>query len=217
MVRFALLFVLTFVPAPLLAQVRSWDVTATGGVFAGHRPRTEGSGYQDTWFQNAVAGVILGRHLTPHLKVELEATTTSGGETFRERTIVVPGYPFPYPIGSEETTSVSSIATGVAWQFRDNEWVHPFLHAGLTADFDRLTVHTWEQFLYGTRQPAVPQERLVEERRDGPTVTRHLRAVLGGGTKLYFAPRVFVRTEGRWSFDRERHNLAFRLGLGMDF
>jgi hypothetical protein len=41
--------------------------------------------------------------------------------------------------------------------------------------------------------------------------------VLGGGAKLYFNERAFVRTDARWSFDRQRQNLAMRLGLGIDF
>ena len=214
--RITLSFVIAFVPAAAQAQT-AWDITAIGGLLAGYTPRTDGTGYQDSWFQNAQGGVIIGRHLTPHLKLELEATTTTGGTQFRERTITIPGYPFPYPIGAEVTTSVRSIAGAVTWQFRRNEWVHPFVQAGVSADFDRATVHTWEQFSYGARPPGAPPERIVEERFEGPTTTRSVRAVLGGGAKLYFNERAFVRTDARWSFDRQRQNLAMRLGLGIDF
>jgi hypothetical protein len=105
----------------------------------------------------------------------------------------------------------------VTWQFRENEWIHPFVQAGVTADFDRVTVRTWEQFFYGARDPGVPLQQLQEARVEGPTVTRDVRAAVGGGAKLYFNARAFVRTDGRWTFDRTRHNIALRLGVGIDF
>jgi hypothetical protein len=102
---------------------------------------------------------------------------------------------------------------GVGYQ---DSWFHN-VQAGVTADFDRVSVHTWEQFVYGSRGPGQPPARVVEERIEGPETTQNVRAVLGGGAKLYFNPRAFVRTDGRWSFDRSRHNIALRVGLGIDF
>ena len=214
--RVAALLVFTF--APVVAQAQSaWDVTGIAGLLSGYTPRSDGTRYQESWFQNAQGGVIIGRHLTPHLKVEVEATTTTKGNQYRDRSVAVPGYPYPYPIVSEVSTSVRSLAGAVTWQFRNNEWVHPFVQAGIAADFDRLTVRTWEQFFYGTRQPGAPPERIVEEHIEGPTTSRKLRAVLGGGAKVYFNERGFVRSDARWSFDRDRHNLALRVGVGIDF
>jgi hypothetical protein len=213
--RVALGLVLTFVPAVAAAQ-SPWDVAGTVGLFARYTPRTNGSsGYQDLWMHNVQGGAIVGRHLTRNLKLELEATTTNGGTQFRERNVLVPGAQFPVPIGSEVTTSVTSIGAAVTYQFRDNEWVHPFVQAGLSTDFDRVTVRTWEQFSFG--RPGVPPERVVEERVEGPTTTRQLRGIVGGGAKVYVTERSFVRTDARWSFDRRQHHLAFRVGFGVDF
>jgi hypothetical protein len=215
LIRVALLFVLTLVPAPVHAQ-RAWDVTAVSGLFAGYTSRSPGTGFQESWFEGVQGGLIVGRYLTPHLKLELEGSTTNGTQ-FRERSIAVPGYPLPYPIGSEVTTSVRAVGATAVWQFRRNEWIHPFVQAGVTADFDRVSVRTWEQFFYGTRPPGVPPERIVEERIDGPTTVRSVRAVLAGGAKFYFSERGFVRTDGRWSLGSDRQNVAFRVGLGVDF
>jgi opacity protein-like surface antigen len=210
-------FVLAFVPAAGHAQTR-WDVAGSVGLFAGYRPRADGAaGYQDQWRHNVQVGATIGRHLTPHLKLELEGTATNGGRQFRERVVTIPGYPYPYPIGSEVTTSVRSIGAALTWQFRENEWVHPFVQAGIATDFDRVTVRTWEQFFHGTPRPGATPERLAEEHIEGPTTTRHVRAIVGGGAKLYVSEAAFVRTDGRWSFDPEQHNLAFRLGFGVDF
>lgn len=214
--RRLLLFVLTLVPGPALAQ--GWDVSATTGLFARHTPRVaDSTGYQELWVQGGLGGATLGRHLTSHLKLELEGSATTEGTQLRERTITVPGYPYPYPLISEVTTSVRSIAAGLTYQFGRNDWVHPFVHAGVTADFERVIIRTPEQFFYGSPRPSPEPNRLQEERTEGPTTTRALRAVLGGGAKVYVTEKTFVRTEGRWLFGSERHAVAARIGFGLDF
>lgn len=162
-------------------------------------------------------GVTVGRYFTRHLKLELEAAATNSGTQTRERLVTAPGYAFPYPIRSDVTTSLRSVGAVMTWQFRDNEWVHPFVQAGLSADFDRVTVLTREQFFFGRPEPGATPERLVDERIDGPTTTRAVRGVLGGGAKVYVTPRLFVRSDGRWSFNRERQAVVFRVGFGVDF
>lgn len=218
--RLVLLFILAFVPAAATAQQpegvgNNWDIAATAGLFAGYGPES-GSRYQELWFQSVEGGITFGRYLTPHVKLELEASATTGGTQYRDRTIAVPGYPYPYPLTSEVTTTVRSLAASVAWQFRDNEWVHPFLQAGLSTDFDRVTVRTWEPVLISP-YPGAPPIREVAERIDGPATTRKLRGLLGGGAKVYLTQQWFIRSEGRWTFGRERHNIAVRLGAGVDF
>jgi hypothetical protein len=220
--RLALLFVIALVPLDALAQGSPpgprWDVAATTGLFAGEQaPDPGGSGYQERWFHGVQGGVTVGRYLTRHLKLELEASTTTGGSLFRERAVSVPGAPYPLFVGSEVTMSVPSVGAALTWQFRDNEWVHPFIHAGVAAEFDRRTTRTWEHFIFTSPLPGVPPERVYEDRFEGPTVTTALRGVLGGGAKVYFNQRAFVRTDGRWSFDRTRQNIALRIGVGLDY
>lgn len=181
-------------------------------------PRTDArGGYQDTWFHSVQGGAIVGRHINRHWKLEVEATTTNSGTQFRERYVTVPGFPYPYPVGSEVASSVTSVGAAIAYQFRDNEWVHPFVLAGVSADCDRVTVRTWEQFVYGTPRPGAPPERLSEERIDGPATSRYVRGLIGGGAKVYFSEKAFVRPDARWSSDGRRHHVAFRVGFGVDF
>jgi hypothetical protein len=216
--RFWLLLIITLVPAQAQAQAQpTWDIAGTAGLFSGFTPRTSGTGFQESWFESVQGGVTVGRYLTPQVKVELDASVTGSGTQFRERLVTVPGYPFPYPAGSEVTTSVRSVAAAAIWQFRDNEWVHPFVLAGISTDFDRITVRWWEQFHYGNPGTGQPPYRVAEERTQGPDTTVAARALLGGGAKIYVTERAFVRTEARWTFDRDRHNLAFRAGFGVDF
>ena len=41
--------------------------------------------------------------------------------------------------------------------------------------------------------------------------------VMGGGAKVYFRERAFVRTDVRFTFDGDRQNVTFRAGVGFDF
>ncbi len=214
LIRGVLLFVLVLIPAVVSAQPK-WDVAGAGGFLAGYTPRQDdATGYQDLWFQNVQGAAIIGRHLSTHLKLEVEASFTSRGTQFRERQVSVPGYPSAYYIGSEVFTQVRSVGAAVTYQFGRNEWVHPFVQAGVSADFDRQTVRTWEQFVYSNTR--LPPQRIFEERIEGPTTVRALRAVIGGGAKLYVTERTFVRTDSRWSFGRDRHHWAARIGFGVD-
>jgi hypothetical protein len=216
LIRVLLTLVIAFVPGVVSAQ-SAWDSTGMAGLFAGRTPRSgDGSRYQDLWFHNVQGAAILGRHLTPHLKLELEASATGGGSQFRDRIVVVPGDPYPYPVGYEMTTSVRSIAAALTWQFRDNEWIHPFVQAGVSTDFDHVSTRTWEQYLFGQPRPGAPPQRIVEERIEEATTT-HVRALLGAGAKFYFAPRGFVRSDARWTFDGSHSNIALRAGVGVDF
>ena len=212
--RMVLLLVLAFVPVVVEAQAGpdpAWDITGTASLLAGHTAVSDDFGYQDDWFHVAQAGVLVGRHLTRRLKLEFEAAGTNSGTQFKQRLVTIPGAPNPYPVSSEDTTSVRSLAGAVIWQFRDNEWVHPFLQAGVSADFDRIISRTWEPFDYGNPLPGVAQLRMEE------ATYRRVRAVLGGGAKIYVSERAFVRTDGRFIVGRDRQHIVGRIGFGVDF
>ena len=213
--RFGLLLALACTPARGEAQAL-WDSTALAALFAGHRPAGQSGGYREDWFQAAQGGVIVGRHVLGHLKVELEATATSGGSQFVSRPITLPGQPYPYWLTSTETTSVRSVGAVAAWQFRDNEWVHPFVLAGVTADFDRTVAYTPEQFFNGDPRAGALPQRLSDGRTEETTAVR-AGAVIGGGAKLYFREHAFVRSDVRLAVGRDQQNVAFRAGVGLDF
>jgi hypothetical protein len=212
--RFTLLPVLVLLPVTAEAQP-VWDATGISGFFAGRRPVGDGRGYQDDWFQAAQGGVVLGRYLSRHLKLEFEAAVTTEGTRYRSDQVVVPGSPYPFWITSEYRTSVRSFGAVAAWQFRDNEWVHPFVEAGVSADVDRTVVDVPEQF-YGDPRSGGPSARLAERRSEEHATTR-LRGVMGGGAKVYFRERAFVRTDVRVTFDSDHQNVMFRAGIGFDF
>ncbi len=194
----------------------AWDASAFAGVFAGSVPTPGDARYSDDWFHTGQAGVVVGRHITKHLKVELETGGTGGGRQFVTQFVTVPGLPSQYPISSEVTTSVRSVIGAVTWQFFDNEWVHPFVTAGVAADFERRSIHVWEQRYYSS-DPRTGSVIVAADRREGPETSRVMRGLIGGGAKLYVHERAFVRADGRLSLGANTHSVAFRIGVGVDF
>lgn len=212
--RFALAVAVALLPVVAEAQPR-WDAAGMAGFLAGRRADGDGSGHHEDWFQALQGGAVLGRYLSPHLKVEIEATATTSGTRYRSAPIAVPGSLYPYWITSEHRTSLRSLGAVVGWQFRDNEWVHPFVEAGVSADVDRIHIHTPEQFYYGDSHGGPPPR--IAEASDERSTTIGASAVFGGGAKVYFSDRGFVRTDARLTVAPGRHNLMFRGGLGFDF
>jgi hypothetical protein len=195
-----------------------WDVTFMAGFLAGHSDLQATRGYRDEWFHTGQGGITLGRHLSPHFKVDIEFTGSGEGSRFVDRYVTVPGSSYPIPIGSEQQLSLRQVVTTATWQFLDNEWIHPFVQAGVAVDFDRVRTHTWRQEHY-TGDPRLPGTRVViaEEANEGPTTTTTARAVVGAGVKMYASPRIFVRTDARFGAGRRSQHLVFRVGVGVDF
>jgi hypothetical protein len=211
--------VLLLLVAPAAADAQpKWDIAGIAGLFAGHSADPEGQHYQEDWFETGLGGVILGRHVTSHLKVELEATRTGEGTQYVQRLVSIPGVAYPYPVASEAHTTVTSVGTTLTWQFFENQWIHPFVQAGVAAEFDRRAVNTWAQQHYSgdPRQGGVLIS-IAEQIVEGPDTTSTVRAVLGGGVKMYVSPRLFVRTDGRAALGERRQHVSFRVGFGADF
>jgi hypothetical protein len=200
-------------------RVTAWDSSAVTGLFLGHPGRLAGtdSGFDD-WYAAGTLGITVGRYLTPHLKAEAEFTTSGEGARYVQQFVQVPGAG-PYPIGSEQMLRTNGVGATLAWQFFDNQWVHPFVFGGLALDFDRTRVHTWAQSYY-RGDPRVPgnELRIAEERTVDLGTSRRMRGMFGTGGKFYVSERTFFRTDARVAIDGEsRGHLSFRVGFGMDF
>ena len=188
------------------------------GLLSGRPDAPPDRGYLDDWFNSAQAGVLLGRHLTPHVKVEIELTTSTEGRRFVERYVRMPGYPSPVPLGADQFIAIREVGAAVTYQFFDNEWVHPFVQVGVVADFDRTRTHTWAQSFY-PGDPRLPgsQVTVASDNDTGPVTVVSARGVVGAGAKFYVTPRVFVRTDGRFAAGARGQHLVLRAGVGVDF
>jgi hypothetical protein len=217
-VFFVTAFLLCLEHSSAFAQ-RRWDIAAFGGLVTAHAPvERQADDYRQDWFQTGHAGVTIGRHLTSHLKVEADLAATGTGTQFVQRFVTVPGRTTPYLVGAEAETSLRWAGAEATWQFFDNEWVHPFVFAGLSAQFDRRSVHVWEQYFYaGDARVPGNQFLLVPESREGPTTTTSVSGVFGGGAKLYVTDRAFFRADARFGASPRTRSVSFRAGLGVDF
>jgi hypothetical protein len=211
-----LVYAQTSQPSPTAAT--PWDSTVVVGLLSGRPQTTTERGYADDWFNAAEVGGILGRHLTPHAKIEIALSTSAEGRRFVERYVQPPSYPYPVPVGADQFTRVHEAGAALTYQFFENEWVHPFVQVGAVMDVERVRTHTWAQSFF-TGDPRLPGTQVVvaQEGRTEPVTTIHGRAVVGAGAKFYLTPRVFVRTEGRFAAGAGGQHLALRAGVGVDF
>jgi hypothetical protein len=193
------------------AQPRS-DLAGSAGLLAAHQDLSDDTRGGDDWLHAVQGAVTFGRHLSPHVKLELDASATTAGTQYRSRAVDVPGFAYPYWVTSTVTTSVRTVASTVLWQFRENEWVHPFVAAGVAVDIDRVDEETPEHRYGPPSQPVLVTEAQQVERTD-------VRAspLVAAGAKLYFTERAFVRTEMRVAWTRSRQAVVFRAGIGFDF
>jgi hypothetical protein len=195
-----------------------WDVAAETGVFANH-PRDQSliESYED-WYSSPVLGLTAGRYLTSHVKVEAELQLTTRGRRYGQRLVDVPGLGVR-PFGVEQMTRTNSASTVLVWQFFDNQWVHPFVMAGVSIDFDRVTVYRWPQSYYVGDPRDVGSQSVVAPGGDEDlgTVTTG-RGLIGGGAKFYVSPRAFFRADTRIAIaSGPSGHVALRFGFGVDF
>jgi hypothetical protein len=195
-----------------------WDVAVGTGIFNGHPGHSVAAESYDDWYHTATLALTVGRYLTPHVKVEGEVTLNREGGWYGQRLIDVPGVG-PYPVSLEQFTRTNSVSATIGWQFFENQWVHPFMMAGISADFDRSRAHIWPQS-YFRGDPRVPGNETVisTDRVEQLGTTRAARGLIGGGAKLYVTPQAFFRADTRIGIGADSSgHVAFRLGFGVDF
>lgn len=195
-----------------------WDVSGVVGVLAGHPETANVDRYGDNWYDTAQAGLIWGRYLTAHVKGEIELSTSGEGRQYLYSLITIPGYPYPAPYRADRFSRLRQVSGSLVWQFFDNQWVHPFLQAGVAADFERVRTYTPAQsIVVGDPRSAGSRVEIIAERTDGPHTTTTARLFLGGGAKMYVTEQLFFRADGRVAGNGKSHHTAVRIGLGLDF
>jgi hypothetical protein len=165
------------------------------------------------WFDAATFGAEVGYHLTPHLRVELDASATTDGTVFIQEPIVVPNQPFPLYRYGEYRFRTTSVAAGALYQFGENRWFHPFLGGGVETVRERARFELDQQWPCAGL-PCAPFPLPVEE-----TVSYRAFPFATGGFKWYMTERAFVRSDLRSTFSRARgvDAVTWRIGIGADF
>jgi hypothetical protein len=206
-------------PAQSQPPAQQWprDVTVLGSLFLG-RPDLPGQDrFDDTWYGTGEAAFGVGWHWTPQLKGEFEVSLSGEGRQYVYESITAPNVAQTVFRSSQHYTSTRAVSAAATWQLFDNEWVHPFMQAGVSIDFDRSRSYTPASTFFSADPRIGGLQTLIPEERTGPHTTASARALLGIGGKLYVTPRLFVRTDSRAVFDRKTARLSFRVGVGVDF
>ena len=101
------------------------------------------------------------------------------------------------------------------YQFRHNEWVHPFIGAGLDLDWERRTVDGSVQVIDSRGDQPIFFERAAATRNAPPLHRARVSAI--AGFKAYVARNAFLRTDLRASVTDGLDQVAWRFGFGWDF
>ena len=196
----------TLVPA---ASTR-WDVAAHVTWLGERRPAE--SFEWDRWFGVASGGASIGYYWTTHLKTEFDLSSSSEGEDYSVEIIPVPGLTTPLFVQRDHETRFTTASAGLASQFFENAWFHPFVSAGLEIVREREHIET-------IPPPVPPRGSTVSPPLESETRVGYSgRPYVATGFKLYLSDHAFIRTDLRTSWSS--HGLAalgWRSGVGVDF
>jgi hypothetical protein len=163
------------------------------------------------WSDAAAAGVSAGYHFTRHLSLQAGVLTTTRGDVYSEQRLSVPGASYPLLIYRRHRFQTTGASAGLAYQFFDNRWVHPFAGGGIEAARQRETIDSPDQGV----PPRLPGVTVPPA---GTTVNWLARPYLEAGAKFYVSENAFIRSDVRSAFDS--HGVAaftWRTGIGVDF
>lgn len=188
-----------------------WDAAAHV-TWHGEQRRFE-SDPGDRWFGVAAGGGIVGYHLTPHLRTELDISTAAEGELYSYEAVFLPGATAPLFVQRDHEFRVTTASAGLAGQFFENAWFHPFVGAGIELVHEREVIET-------AFPPFSPRDpRAIGLPPQSETERRYrARPFVATGFKAYVSERAFIRTDLRTSWaGGGLAALAWRSGVGVDF
>jgi len=207
-------------PSPLFAQdtgspprLMRGDVSGTVGWVSTNKGDLTYDAYND-WQSQAAFSIGAGWYWTDHHQTRVEASGTTETTVYSAFPATFPGVQTFYPV--RRTFASRRLSITQHYQFRRNEWVHPFLGAGVDFVRERVSRKDDPVFAY---DPITRQSRLVRDAvQHGPEDEDTARGVLTAGVKAYMSRKVFALTDLRVSIgSRRTEDVQWRFGLGADF
>ena len=190
-------------PFPV-AAIGRWDVA--GQLALLNRNKTELGSRWDHWYEAPLIQGSAGHYWTPHIKTELEIAASGQGTIGVEEDLRY----------REHMLRESTVGATAVYQFLDNQWVHPFVGAGLEVARERHVAESLPSSVERFPTTALPLTLRPVPAIDN--VSYSVRPVVAGGFKFYVSQRAFVRTEVRTSFSADRPlAIQWRGGVGIDF
>jgi opacity protein-like surface antigen len=222
-IRAAVVLAAIFVTAPADAQNRPvvslqppdparWD--AAGQVAWFGTNKSDIAPEWNDWSDAAAFAVTAGYYLTPHLKIDVDAATTTTGEVESLETLEVGGQ-FPTFRSSRHFFRSTTLSTSLAYQFLENAWFHPFVGVGIEGTRERARIESVPQFI---PLPGVRPGTLVPGSPARTDTTYTARPIVAAGFKWYVSERAFIRADLRSSFSSDRaETVVWRTGVGFDW
>jgi opacity protein-like surface antigen len=211
-----LLLVLTcgVTPAWASAQTLSATLPANDTIIAvGWAGSAHEVHQQRPWHGSLLVAHRVGRYWTDHLKTEIEGSWTSPHSSDVYEPIErQAGYTYAL---SEYRAHDVGVGVSQIYQFGRNEWVHPYLGAGVDITRRKTSLSRAAQ----TRAIAVQNRTWpvdIPAARERATKT-FASAVLRTGVKMYVSERAFIDTEFKLGLRHDVDRVIWRLGVGLDF
>lgn len=190
-----------------------WDLAGHVAWFGSPRSRVGSQGSRR--YEVAAGGVTVGRYWTPHLKTEIQGTVARQGRIYSAEQVAVPGQSFPSYVPSEHVFQATTVHAGVAYQWFENQWFHPFAGGGLDVVRERRRTDLLQRFISSREFPtpqAIPGSRGTEQ------VNYAARPFVDAGFKLFVSDHAFIRSELTMSISgRGLAQTAWSSGVGIEF
>ena len=184
-----------------------WDVGFSVGLL--NLTNTEIASNWATWHQKAEYRADAGYYWTTHVKTEVAVSTSNQWEDYE--TFIVPGFPRGYGY-DDITRQFISVSPAVTWQFRENQFMHPYVSGGVRIGLLQERLLRQGQTLRSGSLSYVVEP--LDERRTEIMA----RPFVAAGFKSYVSRRVFARTEGRLAFAQDGiRQVSAVAGIGVDF
>jgi opacity protein-like surface antigen len=190
------------------------DVAGHVGWLGGNK---SGIGAQwDEWYEAASFGASAGYYWTPHVKIELDAATTTEGHVFSHEPVDVPGQPFQSFRERRHMFRSTTVGAGIAYQFFENTWFHPFVGAGLEVARESARVDLSPLFPFPSGRDGAPID--VPDASVEPGTSYSARPYAAAGFKWYVSDRAFIRSDIRATASSTQvESVVWRGGVGVDF
>jgi hypothetical protein len=175
-------------------------------------PTKSDARYYDDWYADGRYAGAIAYYWSRHLKTEYEYSVSGEASRFVQDYVTLGGVPYPY--GREEFHQLQQHSLRLVYQFRDNQWVHPYLSAGVVMDVDRQRVRVPITYQPSGRGGVI----LVHH---GMNTDNNWRArggvTVGGGAKFYMSRNAFFNAGAVGTYAQPSRTISLVAGFGFDF
>jgi hypothetical protein len=200
------------VPAEPTATAAAFDAAVYVAWFRGNRGDVGGTTFRD-WYTTHLWSAGAGHYWTEHLKTEAEFGVTGRGNLVSYEDLH--GEPnVSRAVYRNYSYRIHTLSLAQTYQFRHNEWVHPFIGAGLDLDWERRAVDGSVQVIDSRGDLPIYFDEPLPRETHRRVFARAMAIV---GFKAYVARNAFLRTDLRASVTDGLDQVAWRFGLGCDF